>query len=91
MSDATAIIIVQLICTTIVTVVSLLTRRDVNTLRPQLLTVAEQLVEANKLILSQGNIITQLHDEIAMRKPTMTKERFDKDFEGNPPYRKPDK
>lgn len=90
-TEAGWIVIVTIICGCVTTVVGMLTRRDVNTLRPQLMTVAEQLVEANKLILSQGNIIQGLHDEIAMRKPTMTTQRFEKDYEANPPYKKPDK
>lgn len=90
-TEAGWIIIINIICATVITVVTLMTRRDVNSLRPQVMTVAEQLVEANKLILSQGNIIQELHDEISMRKPTMTTKRFDKDYEANPPYTKPNK
>lgn len=91
MTDANILLLAQIVSATIITVVMLLTKRDVNTLRPQLMTVAEQLVEANKLILQQGNIIQDLHNEIAMKKPTMTTKRFDEDFKASPPYRKPDK
>jgi len=62
---------------------------EVNALKPQVLSVAEQLIEANKLILSQGNIIQGLHDELSMRKPTITTKRFETDYEASPPYRKP--
>jgi len=88
MSDANIIIIVNIICATIITVVTLLTRRDLNSLKPEIKDVREQLVEANKFIIGQGIKITALMDELAMRKPTMTKERFDKDYEANQPYTK---
>lgn len=88
MTDANIIIIVNIICATIITVVTLLTRRDLNSLKPEIKDVREQLIEANNFIIGQGLKITALMDELAMRKPTMTKERFDKDYEASPPYTK---
>jgi hypothetical protein len=90
-TEAGWIIIVNIICATIITVVTLLTRRDLNSLRPEVMDVREQLKEANKFIIDQGHRITALRDEIAMRKPTMTEKRFDADFKASPPYKKPDK
>lgn len=90
-TEAGWIIIIELITGCIVTVVTILNRRDVLSLKPHVVSTAELLREANALILKQGNIITQQADEIAMRKPTITPERFDKDFQASPPYRKPDK
>jgi len=91
MSDANIIIIVNIICATIITVVTLLTRRDLNSLKPEIKDVREQLIEANKFIIKQGAEKQALMDELAMRKPEVTKDRFDKDFQASPPYRKPEK
>jgi len=91
MSDANIIIIVNVICATIITVVTLMTRRDLNSLKPEIADVRQQLKDANTFIIGQGVKITALMDELAMRKPTVTKDRFDRDFEASPPYRKPDK
>jgi len=91
MSDANIIIIVNIICATIITVVTLLTRRDINSLRPEIQDVRQQLIEANKFIIKQGAEKQALMDELAMRKPTMTPEQFDELYKASPPYRKPDK
>lgn len=85
------IIIINVVCATVITVVTLLTRRDLNSLKPEIQDVRQQLKDANTFIIGQGTKITALMDELAMRKPTITTERFEKDYEANPPYRKPDK
>lgn len=90
-TEAGWIVIVTLICGCITTVVGLLVKRDLSTIKPEVKSVREQLTEANKFILQQGNMLKDLRDEIAMRKPSMTKDRFDKDFEASPPYTKPPK
>lgn len=89
-TEAGWIIIVNVICATVITVVTLITRMDVNSLKPHVMTAREQLTEANKFIIQQGHMLTELRDTIAMRKPTMTDKRFDEDFKASPPYRKPD-
>lgn len=90
-TEAGWIIIINIICATVITVVTLITRMDVNSLRPEVLDVREQLKEANKFILQQGNKIQGLRDEIAHRIPTMSQEEFADEFKNSPPYRKPDK
>lgn len=90
-TEAGWIIIIEMVVGCIVTVVTILNRRDVISLKPHVQSTAELLKEANALILKQGNIITAQGDELAMRKPTMTEKRFDADFQASPPYRKPDK
>lgn len=89
MTDANIIIVVNIVCATIITVVMLLTRRDINTLTPKVKSVEDQLIEANKFIIQQGHMLTELRDNIAMRKPSMTEKRFDEDFKASPPYTKP--
>lgn len=88
-TEAGWIVIVTLICGCITTVVGLLVKRDLGTIKPQVLSVAEQLIEANKFIVQQGHILTGLRDEIAMRKPTMTGKRFNEEYGASPPYTKP--
>lgn len=97
-TEAGWIIIINVISATIIAVVTLLTRRDVNSLKPQVMTANEKLTVANEhlaaanlMILSQGREISEMRDVIAMRKPTLTKDEFDRNFEASPPYRKPDK
>lgn len=90
-TEAGWIVIVTIVCGCITTVVGLITRMDVNSLRPVVMSATEQLTAANAMILAQGREISEMRDVIAMRKPTMTKGEFDRNFEASPPYRKPDK
>lgn len=89
MSDANIIIMVQLICTTIIAVVTLLTRKDVNGLKPEIVDVRAQLVEANATISKQNASILSLRDELAHSRPIVSKEKFDSDYSASPPYTKP--
>lgn len=76
MSDATIIIIVEIVTAAIITVVGLLVRRDVIGLKPEIQDVRLQLAEANKFIIKQGAEKQALMDELAMRKPVMSDEQF---------------
>jgi len=88
-TEAGWIIIINVICATVITVVTLITRQDVNSLRPGIEDVRAQLAAANAFILKQGNEKQALMDELANRKPTMTPEEFDETYKASPPYRKP--
>lgn len=87
-TEAGWIIIVTLITGCITASVGLIVNRNVTGLTPKVKSVEEQLIEANKFIVQQGHMLTELRDTVAMRKPTMTEKRFDADFQASPPYRK---
>jgi len=91
MSDATVILIVQVICATIITVVTLLTRQDLKRLKPEIISVRQQLVDANIFIGEQVRQIGELRDEIASHVPQMKTGKSDEEYTAIPPYRKPDR
>lgn len=89
MSDATIIIVVEIITAAIITVVGLLVRRDVIGLKPEIVDVRKKLDEANKVISQQNASILSLRDELAHSRPIVSKEKFDSDYSASPPYTKP--
>lgn len=79
MSDATIIIVVNVLCATALAALNLWLRRDLNTLRPVVLSVRDELmatknllVDANKFIDAQITKNQALRDEIA----ELTKGRY---------------
>lgn len=76
MSDATIIIVVNIICATILAGLNIWLRRDVRGMLPEIQDVRKQLIEANKFIIAQGLIKQELMDELAARKPVMSDEQF---------------
>lgn len=91
MSDATIIIIVQLVTAAVVTIFGYLTYQGIGGLKPDITEVRKKLDEANATIAKQDASILSLRDELANRLPQMTKAQFDEDYSASPPYRKPSK
>lgn len=91
MSDATIIIVVQLITAAVVTIFGYLTRQEVIGLKPEIVDVRKKLEAAEAVIAKQDISILALRDELANRIPQMSKQQFNEEYTAMPSYRKADK